>query len=261
MVAGGTAQFPDDAEGIHQHRHFDGHRHCAIYNPPTGAFVTAADMGTEPGLTTGGGRWYPTLCTLATGEVLVFQGHPGGDDNRHGNNTPERYQPLANHWVMLPAIGDVANDPILYPRLHLLRDGTVFVSSRIPGFGAVTFGQNITVDPWSGATRQLCGLPDGAVSRLRLPVRPAAPRASRWLPASRAAVRRPDLPVPGPGAGAGAGLDERTAQRHHRRPSPHPLRSHIAPHGGCPAHRRRRFGQRSEWGLQARNLSHAPQSR
>ena len=113
-------------------------------------------MRAQPG-GSGGGRWCATLCTLATGEVLAFQGHPRGDDGRHGNNTPERYQPLANHWVLLPAVGDVSTEPILYSRLHLLRDGTVFVSSRIPGFPG-----NIVLNPWTGATQEVRDLPDPA---------------------------------------------------------------------------------------------------
>lgn len=156
LVAGGTAEFPDEAGGIHAHLHFGGHRHCSIYNPPSAAFVAAADMGPEPGRTTGGGRWYPTLCTLSTGEVLAFQGHPSESDSRHGNDTPERYQSLTNRWVMLPGIGDVAG-PILYPRLHVLRDGSVFVSSNTPGFA-----QNIALNPWTGSVQEICGLPNGA---------------------------------------------------------------------------------------------------
>lgn len=164
MVAGGTAQFPADAGGIHHNLHFGGHRHTSIYNPPTGTFLAAADMGPEPGLTTGGGRWYPTLCTLSTGEVVAFQGHPDEDDGRHGNTTPERYQPLANRWIMLPEIGAPVGDPIVYPRLHLLRDGWVFVSSEIEGFA-----QCIAFDPWSGATRTTCPLPDAAYRGFNFP--------------------------------------------------------------------------------------------
>ena len=156
LVAGGTAEFPNDAEGIHQHRHFDGHRHCAIYSPVSGSFSTAADMEPESGKgEAGGGRWYPTLCTLGTGEVLAFQGHPSGSDTRHGNNTPERYQPLSNSWTSLPPIGDVSSDPILYPRLHLLNNGSIFVSSRINGYA-----RNIQINPWNGGVQEVSLLPD-----------------------------------------------------------------------------------------------------
>jgi hypothetical protein len=59
---------------------------------------------------------------------------------------------------MLPTpVGDVTADPILYPRMHLLRDGSVFVSSRINGFQ-----RNICVDPVNGSARPLSPLPDPA---------------------------------------------------------------------------------------------------
>src|SRR5450432_3387439 len=85
FFAGGTAEFPVNAGAIHQGHHFDGHRHSAIYSYYSNTLNQAADMNHEPGLTTGGGRWYPSLCTLGNGDVFIFQGHPGGDDDRHGN--------------------------------------------------------------------------------------------------------------------------------------------------------------------------------
>ena len=156
LIAGGTLKFPADAAGIHHNEHFEGHRHCAIYKHSSAAFASAADMGPQPGLPTGGGRWYPTLCTLADGDVLAFQGHPAGDDTRHGNNTAERYQASTGKWIPLPTpVGDVSDQPILYPRTHLLRDGTVFVSSRINGFD-----RNICVNPVNGGAREVSPLPD-----------------------------------------------------------------------------------------------------
>jgi hypothetical protein len=158
LVAGGTEKFPADAGGIHHGHHFEGHRHAAAYRPAAGDFVVVADMGPEPGhAPNGGGRWYPTLCTLGSGEVYAFQGHPLGTDTRHGNTTPERYQPGTNNWVMLPSIGDVTGEPILYPRLHLLNDGRLFVSSAIPGFG-----RNVVINPTTSAVEQHSPLPDPA---------------------------------------------------------------------------------------------------
>jgi hypothetical protein len=155
-VAGGTADFPDDAPGIHRHLHFAGHRKCATFTESSTSFTEVADMMPQP-LTagTGGGRWYPTLCTLGTGEILALEGHPGGDDTRHANATPERYQPLANSWVGLPAIGEPRSDPLLYPRSHLLNDGDVFISSEVPNYNT-----NIKVNPNTGAIVTLGSLPD-----------------------------------------------------------------------------------------------------
>ncbi|MFB6367628.1 galactose oxidase-like domain-containing protein [Paenibacillus elgii] len=156
MIAGGTAKFPRDAGGIHHGMHFEGHRHSAVYHPASGTFSNLADMGVQPDNgTNGGGRWYPTLCTLGTGEVYAFQGHPLGTDSRHGNNTPERYQPKTNSWVITPAIGDVSTDPILYPRVHLLNDGRLFVTSRIPGHD-----KNILVDIATSDVLEVSALPE-----------------------------------------------------------------------------------------------------
>lgn len=158
LVAGGTAEFPPDATGPHHGHHFDGHRHCCVYEPSRGVFTVVADMGPEPGHgNAGGGRWYPTLCTLANGEVFAFQGHPSGTDTRHGNDTPERYNAGNNAWIMLPKIGEITGDPILYPRMHLLNDGHLFVTSNINGHN-----RNIRIDPVSGVAEDLTALPNAA---------------------------------------------------------------------------------------------------
>lgn len=165
LTAGGTITFPPQSEGIHAHAHFEGHRHAFTYNPATMVFTEAASMGFEPGTTHGGGRWYPTLCTLATGEVLAVAGHPAGDDDRHNNNRPERYQPLIDRWVMLTPTGpDGVPGPDLFPRLHVLRDGSVFVSSALQGNARC-----IAIDPWTGAKREICDLPDGAYRGIDCP--------------------------------------------------------------------------------------------
>jgi hypothetical protein len=158
ITAGGTLTFPPESQGPHAHAHFEGHRHAFTYNPSTMTFAEVASMGFQPGTTQGGGRWYPSLCTLATGEVLAVAGHPAGEDSRHNNNHPERYQPLIDRWVMLAATGpDGVPGPDLFPRLHLLRDGSVFVSSALQGNTRC-----IEIDPWTGAKHDVCDLPDGA---------------------------------------------------------------------------------------------------
>lgn len=158
LVAGGTSEFPPDAPGPHAGHHFDGHRHCAIYTPATGLFTAVADMGPQPGHgDAGGGRWYPTLCTLGNGEVYAFEGHPSGTDTRHGNDTPERYSAGNNTWAMLPKVGEITGDPILYPRMHLMNDGHLFVTSNINGHS-----KNIRIDPFAGSVEDITVLPDAA---------------------------------------------------------------------------------------------------
>ena len=156
IVAGGTQEFSGDALGIHEGRHFDGHRHAVAYERGSGTFQPLPDMMAEPGNGDfGGGRWYPTLTTLANGTVYTFQGHPLGTDRRHGNNTPERFQPGTNSWVGLPPVGDVSANPILYSRVHLLGDGRLFVSSAIFGLA-----RNAILDPATSVVEEITPLPD-----------------------------------------------------------------------------------------------------
>jgi hypothetical protein len=166
LTAGGTTTFPPDSAGIHAHLHFEGHRRCFAYNPMTMAVAEVASMNSEPGTSNqGGGRWYPTLVTLSTGEVLAVAGHPAGDDSRHNNNHPERYQPLTDQWVLLAAIGpDDVGGPDLFPRLHVINDGSVFVSSALQGNPRC-----IAIDPWTGKKRDVCDLADGAYQGFNCP--------------------------------------------------------------------------------------------
>jgi hypothetical protein len=162
LTGGGTVTFPPQSEGIHAHLHFEGHRRCFIYDPSSpAAFTEAGSMNFEPApagaLPHGGGRWYPTLLTLASGEVLAVAGHPSGDDDRHNNSCPERYQPITASWILLAEVADNEANPDVYPRLHLLRDGSVFVSSALSGNGTC-----ISIDPGTGQKTTACDLPDPA---------------------------------------------------------------------------------------------------
>jgi hypothetical protein len=163
MFAGGTDEFPTGSS-IHP-THFRGHRHAVIYDPAAGTFAVTPDMNFEPGSAgAGGGRWYPTLCTLGNGNLFVAQGHPSGSDSRHGNNTPEIFDSDNSSWTLLPLFGSISGDPILYPRLHLLPSGLIFISSLIPGHN-----QNITVDPYSSVTHDVSSLPDSAYHGFNCP--------------------------------------------------------------------------------------------
>lgn len=136
LVGGGTETWGGEA-GEHGHGaagHFTGHRASWVYRPRARSWTRVADMRPQPGKEAsneGGGRWYPTLLTLTDGQVLAIAGHPSRTDSRHGNTTPERYAAAANAWSLLPA-QDV-NGP-WYPRVHVLRDGTVFFVSMADGF-------------------------------------------------------------------------------------------------------------------------------
>lgn len=97
--------------------------------------MPADDLNFQPDADFGGGRWYPSLVTLANGEVFAAGGHPFADDNyagnggfRHNNNTPERYSPGSDSWALMnvhvTAPSSLPTDS--YPRFHLLPNGLLF---------------------------------------------------------------------------------------------------------------------------------------
>ena len=136
LVAGGTEAFPFEVEGMH-HIHFPGLRDAWLFSAGSEEWVKAADMNFQPGrLRTGGGRWYPTLVTLGTGEVAAMSGHPSADDTRasHDNQSPETFSqsPLpAGSWTQRGPNQDEIRTKSYYPRLHVLPDGQVFSSTPL----------------------------------------------------------------------------------------------------------------------------------
>lgn len=149
LVGGGTEQWgtacdPDLPPPDPNHPHclnFGGHRECWFYRPRARTWQQVRSMNFQPGRTTGGGRWYPTLITLATGQVIAASGHPSRTDTRHENDLPERYSSLTNSWTLLD---NQEVDTSFYPRLFLLPDGNVF-------FGTPIGTKNRIYDPGAGA--------------------------------------------------------------------------------------------------------------
>ena len=82
------------------------------YTPSTNQWIRAADMRN--------GRWYPTLTTLANGNVLAIS---GGDVTAALNVIPEVYLPATNRWRALTA---AARSVPYYPMMFLAPDGTIF---------------------------------------------------------------------------------------------------------------------------------------
>jgi len=160
LVAGGTEAFPNEVGGIHN-PHFPGLRDTSIYNVYTGVWARVADMNFEPGRNVGGGRWYPTLITLANGRVLAMSGHPNAQDSRHNNTSPEVYSVVpapAGIWSFLGP-----NDPTrgvgYYPRLHVLPNGDVLCVTPLAN------GRVQRLSPSSGTWTDVCAPPaDGIYS-------------------------------------------------------------------------------------------------
>ncbi|HEV2070756.1 MAG TPA: galactose oxidase-like domain-containing protein [Acidimicrobiales bacterium] len=133
LFAGGTDDFPPGT-GEH-HEHFPGLRDSAIWNPRSRSWAAASDMRPEPGRSTGGGRWYPTLLTLGDGKVLAISGHPLESDSRHTNDSPEAYSPSPRNlgtWRLLSG-PDPGHASAYYPRGYVVPGGQVFFSTPIGG--------------------------------------------------------------------------------------------------------------------------------
>lgn len=155
LVGGGTESWRGEH---HAHndplQHYSGSRECARYDHDDRTWFVMADFLPEPGHETrGGGRWYPTLLTLADGRVLAVGGHPRvnnedeeANDQRHGSWHPEVYDPATDSWSYVG--GDVlylswpenpsgpgeelpltAKNYLYYPRMYVVPDGTVFLVS------------------------------------------------------------------------------------------------------------------------------------
>lgn len=150
LVAGGQlpppGETPDEVEEEDEHEHGGmeggGERACWLYNPPGRSWKKVKSLHRDPADSpNSGGRWYPTLVTLADGQVLAASGHPdvrevfpNKQNQRHNNNTPERYSPVSDTWTLMADETTAPNpDRDEYQRIHLLPDGSVFFSTLVKG--------------------------------------------------------------------------------------------------------------------------------
>ncbi|SFI23101.1 galactose oxidase-like domain-containing protein [Planctomicrobium piriforme] len=99
----------------------DGHGepHATIYNYASKEWLP---QGTIPDMT--GGRWYPTVVTLADGAVLVSLGNNDG----HPNETQQVWKD-GSGWRDLTNASFI-NGPY-YPRMHVVSDGRLFMSGGL----------------------------------------------------------------------------------------------------------------------------------
>jgi Domain of unknown function (DUF1929)/Glyoxal oxidase N-terminus len=73
------------------------------------------------------GRWYPTMTTLANGEVLI---HGGTDINERPVTTPEVWNSTTGWRVLTGANSTLYNEIWNYPWSFLAPNGKVFIASR-----------------------------------------------------------------------------------------------------------------------------------
>lgn len=191
MAAGGTFSFPAPALALH-HDHFPGVRNTAIcrydgpgtfrwlktadFNP-TGQNAPVCGPGQNPDIDQccaqenfgkTGGRWYPTLLTLGTGEIVAIAGHPGPGDRNHDNYIPEVFTPTPpplGQWHQLGSYGDPGQDRLFlqhsvsyYARAHVLPSGDVVLVS--PGAGK-TNTMAVNRSPWSAQFHEVCDFTPG----------------------------------------------------------------------------------------------------
>ena len=108
LINGGTLQYDP----------FHGQPRNAVFDPITSTFTDVESMAH--------GRWYPTVTTLGDGRVMTFSGLT---ETGSTNATVEIYTPGVG-WSPEYAAGWT---PPLYPRMHLLPDGTVLYSGSGTG--------------------------------------------------------------------------------------------------------------------------------
>lgn len=156
LVGGGELPAGEEGEDLHGHGGMSGggSRACWLYEPRGRTWVKAADMNLDPASNPeSGGRWYPTLVTLYDNQVIAVAGHPDTreaypsaeeDEQRHNNNTPERYSPSNNSWTLLTAETTAENGiRDEYHRIFLLPNGRLFFATQVKEF-------NRYYDPYSG---------------------------------------------------------------------------------------------------------------
>jgi hypothetical protein len=121
MFCNGMALLQDGtvliAGGNLQYNPFMGLAQAAIFDPATNTFTNVPNMAH--------GRWYPTVLTLADGTIMTFSGL---NETGTTNSAVEFYTEGSGWSTQYIA----PFTPDLYPRLHLLPNGTVFYSSATP---------------------------------------------------------------------------------------------------------------------------------
>ena len=144
FVVGGTVAYDP----------FLGYSKTAAYDPSTGQFTDLQTMAH--------GRWYPTATTLGDGTVMAFSGL-----NESGpTNTAVEIYTVGSGWSQEYPAGWT---PPLYPRLHLLPNGTVFYSG--PTDGSMLFDPSTHAWSFVASTNYTSGRTYG--SSVLLPLTPA----------------------------------------------------------------------------------------
>jgi hypothetical protein len=148
LTPGGTHYYsephlPESDLGVAE---LEGLRNTRIYNPSTNTWTQSGEMNY--------GRWYPSLVTLADGNVFVASGvtklvkpvYPQRPlDSGTNVRETETYNVASGTWT---DNGESASRSLpLYPRLHLLPDGKVYYDAAGQAFNP--FGEAYDEATWT----------------------------------------------------------------------------------------------------------------
>ncbi|HEV7887216.1 MAG TPA: hypothetical protein VGO92_06625, partial [Acidimicrobiales bacterium] len=149
LAAGGTNYYAeprlDSSTGVIE---LEGVRNARIFNPATNNWEATGDLHY--------GRWYPSMVTLADGNVFIASGvtklikplYPNAPE-RSGDNVPETetYDGATRTWT---DNGPSASRSLpLFPRLHLLPNGHVYYDAAGQAFNPM--GQSYKQALWNVA--------------------------------------------------------------------------------------------------------------
>lgn len=118
LFCSGQSLLPDGrvfVAGGHRGGDLRGERHASIFDPGSNTWVKTADMNA--------GRWYPTVVSLSDGGVLAIF---GTDENTNPNTIPQVWKD--GKWRDIVNF----NVPPLYPRMHVVPSGSVFMTGPLP---------------------------------------------------------------------------------------------------------------------------------
>ena len=158
MFCNGMVVLPDGRVFINggnlRYTPFLGEPRSAVYDPTTGQFTDLENMAH--------GRWYPTVTMLGDGSVMTFSGLSElGSTNR----SVEIYRVGAG-WSQEYDSGWV---PPLYPWMHLLPNGNVFLSGSV----SQTWMFDVSTKNWSAMAPTNLGRTRRYGSSVLLPLSPA----------------------------------------------------------------------------------------
>ena len=159
MFCNGMIVLPDGRAFINggtiDYSPFEGALTSSFFDPATNLFTNAANMAH--------GRWYPTVTTLGTGQVMTFSGF--NENGEITNNAVEIYT-VNSGWSQQY----IANwTPPLYPRMTLLPSGNVFYS----GETSTTQTFNPSNQTWTTVADTYYGIDREYGSSVLLPLTPA----------------------------------------------------------------------------------------